>query len=410
MLKPVTISSTTSSFPDYLDFKKLREAGIEHIVDLGSDLWTDYNLHDPGITILEVLCYALTDLGFRTNFDIKDLLTRSAKQKADDQAIETPDGKLYNDNFYTPEQILTCNPVTLLDIRKLLIDIPGVKNAWIELAKESEPTLYVDHVDNALQYTVPEHVDADDEDKVAEVTLSLRGLYNICLEIEIEEQDACSAPAAQQAGPPPSTSIGDVLVKVYAVLHEHRNLCEDFLDVIVLRDEEIALCADIELAPEADPEDVLLEIYKKVQEFLSPTLRFYTLQEMLEKGTSIEKIFEGRPLTPLRVILEEIDECENVCLPAYSHGFIDTDELKATEPRSALFASDIIREVMAVEGVLAVRKLILINFVNDLPQTLGEKWCLDLTPKHRLLMDLEKSKITFYKGLLPFYADKDKVQ
>ena len=117
MAESVTISKTKSSFPDYLDFQKLRASGLEHIQDLGSDLWTDYNLHDPGITILEVLCYALTDLGFRTNFDIKDLLTRSPEAKL--QAGAAKDGKRYDDNFYTAEQILTCNPVTLLLLRRI---------------------------------------------------------------------------------------------------------------------------------------------------------------------------------------------------------------------------------------------------------------------------------------------------
>src|SRR5215218_5633826 len=28
--------------------------------------WTDTNIHDPGITILQVLCYVITDLQFRS--------------------------------------------------------------------------------------------------------------------------------------------------------------------------------------------------------------------------------------------------------------------------------------------------------------------------------------------------------
>lgn len=42
---------------------------------MGSSLWTDYNIHDPGITILEALCYALTDIAYRAGWDINDLLT-----------------------------------------------------------------------------------------------------------------------------------------------------------------------------------------------------------------------------------------------------------------------------------------------------------------------------------------------
>lgn len=376
MTESVTISKDQSSFPDYLDFQKLRAAGLEHIQNLGSDLWTDYNLHDPGITILEVLCYALTDLGFRTNFDTPDLFARSPEALAQDQARSTADGKLYDDNFFTAEQVLTCNPVTLLDLRKLLIDIPGVRNAWLQRASEAELAFYINKKKNRLQYTLPDFIDETNEAEVDEATVALKGLYTVCLETTTEpEIDACGRPY---------TPTGDILDEVCSVLHRHRNLCEDFLDVVVLADEEIGICTDIELTSEADPEDVLLGIYTAIQEFLSPTFQFYTLQEMLERGKSVEEIFEGRPLSP------------------QSHGFIDIDELKKAELRETLHASDLYQEIMNVPGVLAIRKFIFANSINDLPQTLGEAWCLKLTPKHRPLLDLDKSKFTFYKGLLPF--------
>ncbi len=137
------ISRTNASFPDYLDFHRLREKGIVYCQRLASDLWTDFNLHDPGLTILEVLCYALTDLGYRTNLPIEELVARSPEQKQQDQKLAGSDGKPFDDNFFTAEQILTCNPVTILDLRKLLIDVPGVRNAWIEQAETAETTVYL---------------------------------------------------------------------------------------------------------------------------------------------------------------------------------------------------------------------------------------------------------------------------
>jgi hypothetical protein len=104
MPEHITIPKDNSSFPPYLDWQQLRTAGIEHIENLGSDIWTDYNLHDPGITILEVLCYALTDLGYRTNFDIKDILARSPEDK--NLAPKTIFGKPLDDNFFTAADVL----------------------------------------------------------------------------------------------------------------------------------------------------------------------------------------------------------------------------------------------------------------------------------------------------------------
>ena len=60
-------------FEDSQNYALLRETGLKHIENLAHQIWTDYNVHDPGVTVLELLCYAITDLGYRTGFDIKDI-------------------------------------------------------------------------------------------------------------------------------------------------------------------------------------------------------------------------------------------------------------------------------------------------------------------------------------------------
>ena len=57
-----------------IDYESLLRDGISLIQKFSGNKWTDYNFHDPGITILEQLCYALTDLGYRSNFKVEDLL------------------------------------------------------------------------------------------------------------------------------------------------------------------------------------------------------------------------------------------------------------------------------------------------------------------------------------------------
>ncbi|RDH85467.1 MAG: hypothetical protein DIZ78_11025 [endosymbiont of Escarpia spicata] len=68
-----------------LDYAQLRQSGLEHIEALSHDLWTDYNAHDPGITILELLCYAITDLSYRTRLPMADLLAVPADADAETQ-------------------------------------------------------------------------------------------------------------------------------------------------------------------------------------------------------------------------------------------------------------------------------------------------------------------------------------
>ena len=100
-----------------LNYADLREKAIGMIQQLAGDRWTDHNIHDPGITILEQLCYALTDLSYRTGFSIPDLMA----QGGDDTWPES----------FFPEAMLSSGPIRLEDWRKLLIDVEGVRDAWI---------------------------------------------------------------------------------------------------------------------------------------------------------------------------------------------------------------------------------------------------------------------------------------
>jgi len=107
-----------------LDFDLLRAEGIQHLESLATEVWTDFNAHDPGITILELLCYAITDLGYRTRMlPIGDLMTGIDPSKK---------------TWFAATEVLPNAPVTERDFRKLLIDVKGVKNAWLRKARPQE--------------------------------------------------------------------------------------------------------------------------------------------------------------------------------------------------------------------------------------------------------------------------------
>ena len=116
--------------PQSQDYDALRKAGILHIQNLAHELWTDYNPHDPGITLLELMCYGITDLGYRTAYDLKDLLTTS-----DRGAPVAPRP------FHTAQHIFPNAPVTFQDIQKVLVDIEGIRHAWVT-AYECAPYNY----------------------------------------------------------------------------------------------------------------------------------------------------------------------------------------------------------------------------------------------------------------------------
>lgn len=159
------------------DYYRLRREGIGFISQMAGALWTDYNTHDPGITVHESLCYALTDLAYRSGWDIADLLmpekpSPNPKQPYPEQA------------FFTARDILTVNPLTPDDFRRLLIDLEPVRNAWVFCRECACGTGYYAWCDkNQLHvgYQLPATVEET-------TTVVPQGLYDVLLELESDAE------------------------------------------------------------------------------------------------------------------------------------------------------------------------------------------------------------------------------
>ena len=325
-----TISTTSSPFEPWMDFVKLRAGSIEYLSKLTGDIWTDYNAHDPGITILEMLCYAVMDLGYRASLPIDQILA---------PAPQAPGGKPVADtNFFTPAQILACNPLTILDYRRLLIDIEGVTNAWIEVATDKKDICKQEPERKCLTY--------------------LNGLYHVQLQLDSD----IKTPAQQTA----------VVDRVRKALMAHRNFCEDFVDIGILCTMGIGVCADIGLESGAVGGTVFQGIVTALQVFFSTAPKFYTLQELLQppKSKPIESIFAGRPY--------DIGQ---------SHGFVDPDEFEQIQLRKEIHLSDVYRVILGVKGVATVRRLSLNVCGND-PVSAGTKWVFHIPANYVPVFDL----------------------
>ncbi len=360
-----TISSTDSGFPGYLNFDTLRSEAIAYLGNLSGKIWTDYNVHDPGITILEVLIYAVLDLGYRTNLPAVDLFTRDTTDKSKDN------------NFFTPSQILTNNPLTITDFRKLLIDIKGVKNAWLE-TEDKLPTVFCKKDNNppvpgAVSNRLQDACDCD----------FLNGLYHVFIELE-KDYDSTNPEEADE--------YNDIIYKIKCALMSHRNLCEDFIDIKILCNLKIGLCADIELDPDAVGADVYSKILEALREFFSPSPKFYTLPQLLDKGKPIDKIFAGRPYN--------VKE---------SYGFVDTDELEQIELRKKIHLSDVYHVLFDIDGVKNVRNLAwkLCNNTGPAPD-INNKWELHLPENFISEFDVACSGFQFFKYGMKVQLDTSK--
>lgn len=177
------------------DPRALFEEGLGYLRELAGLTWTDHNLHDPGITTLEMLSLALAELGFKAGTPIADWLA----EPRDAQTGITPD---LARQFFQPREALPNRPLTRLDWRKLLIDLDGVKNAWVY--PEPAMPLYADLVARELAYAPPAHGHSQ--------RVALQGLYRV----KVDFMDHITTQADQEA----------VVQRVHDALQANRNLCE----------------------------------------------------------------------------------------------------------------------------------------------------------------------------------------
>ena len=325
-----------------LDYESLRQEGIALIQRLAGQTWTDHNAHDPGITILEQLCYVLTDLGYRATFDVADLLASGGSDPFE--------------SLYRPSEVLTSRPVTLADLRKLVLDVDGVKNAWIE----------PDQAELPLHYHAGKEEISHIESPPTTEPVELDGLYRVL----IEPSDLAGIDG---------TAVGAAVVRR---LYANRSLCQDFTQVRVLKRQLIQVHAGVQIGKVEDAEGVLVEILLAIADHLSPPVPFRTLGEMLERGHPVDEIFEG---------------------PLLRSGFIEPGALKRTERRARLSTSDLIQVIMDVPGVRAISTIAVA--AGGTP----EAWLLELDPGQAPQLDVGKSNIDLDRAGITVGVDSDRV-
>jgi len=219
------------------DFYALLSTGVDKIIQVASDTWNDYNEHDPGITILEQLAYALTEIGYKADLPIADLLCNF------DGTIDT------NANFfYTPAQVLTINAITIDDYRKQLMDhFPEINNVWINKVVN----------------------ETDSSERGYEVLVALKSVFDDSKSLKNKEHE------------------------IQAFLNSVRNLSEKFLSVSILKSHLIGISGNFQIGHNADPEKIMEQILLNLKELINPSIKLYNVEQLLRQGVLTGDIFSG---------------------------------------------------------------------------------------------------------------------
>lgn len=438
------------------DFNFLRSEGLSAIQAFAARSWTDHNLHDPGITLLEVISYAITEGGLKAGIDVKDLIASGSMLRAPE--------------FFTAAQVLPTAPVTVTDYRKLLIDHPLVNNAWffplkpIPLGRYSALLEFTDDSLNSnnfvesvtvgtTTYTVDIALPHWDEEDVFPFREAVT-LLSVAFDgppgdewNEIEDNTTFFARATIGYQPPVgpaatitiwivvqiTTEMEDPLTEAPPVLQEvlllisditankpldklnkrimaahetmriirrftlpYRNLCEDIGEFNAVRQQEVGVTAVIEIGAGVNIEDLVAEIFYSIDQLISPSLQFQTLDESMEQSGSADIVFNG-PLT--------------------DGGFLDNNVLRAQQITSVIYTSDILRLIYQLRNtnnpndvieredvnarrIISVRSLSLANFLDNRPISTKARDCLQLvkSQRHVSRLSLTKSRIIIFRN------------
>ena len=186
----------------------LQDNALEAVQLLSDKIWTDYNEHDPGVTILDQLNYVLWELDYQLSFNLEDYLT-------------TITGRFDPEThgLFRSSQVFSISPVTIDDYRRLIFEeFDDIEDVQIERHKAELTDLY-----------------------------SCDGLYDIKIQLNLWSNNSIRQRYVRN--------------KVKALFHANRNLCESLNRIDFVDWQQLDIEAELEMDIQADVSALLASIY-----------------------------------------------------------------------------------------------------------------------------------------------------
>lgn len=235
-------------------FTKLQKQTLEEVQRMSGKVWTDFNAHDPGVTLSETVNYALTELDYKLGFNVFDYLSDS-DCKLDLNRI----------GLFLPVNAYYTFPVTEDDYRRMLL-------------------ANIDDLDFAEV-----HCDTDTGAYTVGVIMSPFG-----------ERD-----------------VNEMVRMVKVEFNKRRNLCEWLEKVELIQPEELDFVAELEIEPGEDATDVLVGIFWCIMRYLAGNVDICMPDGNTNDTVSPEKWMEGEQhILRVNIPAQEFTEHElyrNLC-------------------------------------------------------------------------------------------------
>ena len=227
-------------------YTRLQQKTLDELQRLSGEVWTDYNTHDPGVTVADIANYALTEVDYKFGFSLQDYLT-------------DPKGHFYPEQYglFLSEQVYPTTPVTTDDYRKIMLaEIPQLDN-----------------------------VDVVIHDKA-------QGTYDIRLHLS-----------------PFFKSSDDIAKRVRKLYHAHRNICENLHEISFPQLTELDFHSELEINPGVDATSIVVQIYWNIIYYLSGSIRMEHQDKHFHSEIPMEEWMDGIN-TNFRVIIPKQKETE----------------------------------------------------------------------------------------------------
>ncbi|HSQ70921.1 MAG TPA: hypothetical protein VLM87_00735 [Rubrivivax sp.] len=224
-------------------FDALRAEGIRRVQALAGTRWTDYNLHDPGVTLLEAACFALTEEAYRVDFVVADHLSDEHDRIDWDRH-----------GLLLPQQAFPCRPTTATDLRRALLDqLPVLDGVTLQTAPPGDAS-----------------------------AASPAGVLHLLLDAGASSERHGLELAESQA----------LELAVRQACAAQRNLGEDLGEVRVLCRLACQMCGEIAIGGSREPAEIVAELLESCTAYMASTVDFDSAGQAVESGQTLDRVFE----------------------------------------------------------------------------------------------------------------------
>ncbi|MGI4857594.1 MAG: hypothetical protein ACRYHA_11920 [Janthinobacterium lividum] len=253
-----------------IHFDTLWASGSDMLAALAGKIWTDRADHDPGITVLQSLAYAVSDLSYRHLHDLPDILASHAAQAHGDAPVFPP--------AFAADRMLASAPVTLDDYRRALLDLVDDHARPLFRNVRVRPCASGDGQDASVNRLAVDYEPSRPWARAAALPSDTRDAPDMQ-----NAPDAMSALDALDA-----TRAEQSLAKFFA---EYRTCCEAPPVCRAVRAQAVDVGLTLMLEDDClDPEDVFARIFLLLDELLSPKARYF------DAASAPEERFDGPPM------------------------------------------------------------------------------------------------------------------